>query len=405
MPNVSLASAVSLFDGRPFFEKALLYGVQHGLLDQAKLSAIAEEAPKGMVQIARYFGSEFLRPELELARERLVNLVSLHLEDASLGDLAIAAGLLREHTFLSRSKAGSDMLKALIVMPQNTHFGMNERGGFADRHIPQLARWSLASYAEYRKEFASRQRAALVVDAALWLAAHFGLGADELQDAEPDAEAVIRTSLLMQAVRRQQLPDWVLFEKMVLTLRKNEAAAVAAKITLPTGLPGQFTAVVESVRQSVSSDLPRLLDPRLPVRQLFDQTPAFMGRYFWIEDALSEINEHDRARSATWQKLIQGHGDDSTLLTLFLCVAASTTAKTLLTEKAAASLVRKIRKDGLQVQLALAFIKTHAPEQHQQDYSRLWLDFVEEAQSTLTSDRDSKLTEAMSLLRRECNVA
>ncbi|MBP8288169.1 MAG: hypothetical protein KAX57_15200 [Rhodoferax sp.] len=405
MPNASLASAVSLFDGRPFFEKALLYGVKHGLLDQAKLSAIAEEAPKGMVQIARYFGSEFLRPELELARERLVNLVSLHLEDTSLGDLSIAAGLLREHTFLSRSKAGSDMLKALIVMPQNTHFGMNERGGFADRHIPQLARWSLASYAEYRKEFASRQRAALVVDAALWLAVHFGLGADELQDAEPDAEAVIRTSLLMQAVRRQQLPDWVLFEKMVLTLRKNEAAAVAAKISLPTGLPGQFTAVVESVRQSVLSDLPRLLDPRLPVRQLFDQTPAFMGRYFWIEDALSEINEHDRARSATWQKLIQGHGDDSTLLTLFLCVAASTTAKTLLTEKAAASLVRKIRKDGLQVQLALAFIKTHAPEQHQQDYSRLWLEFVEEAQSTLTSDRDSKLTEAMSLLRRECNVA
>ena len=82
-----------------------------------------------------------------------------------------------------------------------------------------------------------------------------------------------------------------------------------------------------------------------------------------------------------------------------------TASKTLLTEKAAASLVRKIRKDGLQVQLALAFIKTHAPEQHQQDYSRLWLDFVEEAQSTLTSDRDSKLTEAMSLLRRECNVA
>lgn len=405
MTNPTLASAVSLFDGRPFFEKALLFGVQHGLLNQAKLSAIAEEAPKGMVQIARYFGSEFLRPELELARERLVNLVSLHLEDASHGDLSIAATLLRDHSFLSRSKAGSDMLKALIVMPQNTHFGMNERGGFADRHIPQLARWSLASYAEYRKEFASRQRAALVVDAALWLAAHFGLGADELQDAEPDAEAVIRTSLLMQVVRRQQLPDWVLFEKMVLALRKNAAVAVAAKISLPAGLPGQFTAVVESVRQSVISDLPRLLDPRLPVRQLFDQTPVFMGRYFWIEDALSEISEHDRARSATWQKLIQGHADDSTLLTLFLCVAASTKAKTLLTEKAAASLVRRIRKDGLQVQTALAYIKTHAPEQHQQDYSRLWLDFVEEAQSTLNSDRDSKLTEALSLLRRECNVA
>ncbi len=404
MTMTSRASELSLFDGRPFFEKALLYGVEHGLLDQARLDAMVQEAPKGMVQIARYFGSEFLRPDLEMARERLVNLVSLHLEDASGGDLRAAAGLLRDHTLLSRSKAGSDMLKALIVMPQNTHFGMNERGGFADRHVPQLARWSLASYAEYRAEFVARQRVAQVVDAALWLAAHFGVGADELQDAEPDAEAVIRTAFLVQAVRRKQLPDWVLFEKVVLALRKNEFAAVAARIQWPQSLPEPFKVVVEPVRLSVLTDLPRLLDPRLPVRQLFDQTPAFMGRYFWIEDALSEISEHDRTRSSAWQRLIGGHGDDSSLLTLFLCVAAGTTAKTLLTEKAAATLVRKIRKTGLQPQLVMSYIKTHAPVQHQQDYSRLWQDFVAEAQPTLTSDRDNKLTEALALLRRECNV-
>ncbi|WP_365732547.1 hypothetical protein [Rhodoferax sp.] len=404
MTMTSRTSELSLFDGRPFFEKALLYGVEHGLLDRARLDAMVQEAPKGMVQIARYFGSEFLRPDLEMARERLVNLVSLHLEDASGGDLRAAAGLLRDHTLLSRSKAGSDMLKALIVMPQNTHFGMNERGGFADRHVPQLARWSLASYAEYRAEFVARQRVAQVVDAALWLAAYFGVGADELQDAEPDAEAVIRTAFLVQAVRRKQLPDWVLFEKVVLALRKNEFAAVAARIQWPQSLPEPFKVVVEPVRLSVLTDLPRLLDPRLPVRQLFDQTPAFMGRYFWIEDALSEISEHDRTRSSAWQRLIGGHGDDSSLLTLFLCVAAGTTAKTLLTEKAAATLVRKIRKTGLQPQLVMSYIKTHAPVQHQQDYSRLWQDFVAEAQPTLTSDRDNKLTEALALLRRECNV-
>ena len=55
---------VSLFDARPFFEKALAYGIQHGIIAPAKLEAINAEAPKGMVQIARYFGSEFLRPEL-----------------------------------------------------------------------------------------------------------------------------------------------------------------------------------------------------------------------------------------------------------------------------------------------------------------------------------------------------
>ena len=63
---------VSLFDARPFFEKALVYGVQHGILDAARLETMCNDAPKGMVQIARYFGTEFLRPDLEKARDRMV---------------------------------------------------------------------------------------------------------------------------------------------------------------------------------------------------------------------------------------------------------------------------------------------------------------------------------------------
>jgi len=399
------ASAVSLFDSRPFFEKALLYGVEHGLLDQPRLDAMAEDAPKGMVQIARYFGSEFLRPDLERARDRLVNLVSLHLQMASAGDLRVAAGLLRDHSFLSRSKAGSDMLKALIVMPQNTHFGMNERGGFTDRHIPTLARWSLASYSEIQTELAARQRVAQVVDAALWFADQLGLSADELQDCEPDAEAVIRTGLLVNTARGKEMPDWVAFEKMMTALRRKDAALVTADLVLPKNVPQDYCAVMESVRQTVLADLPKLLDTRLPIRKLFDQTPAFMGRYFWIEDALSEVSHHDRARSAAWDKLTQGHADDGTLLTLFVCVAAGAAPKTLLSDKSAATLVRKIRKSGFQPALASAFIQTDAPEQHQADYERLWQDFVAEAQSTLVSDHDNKLTDALALLRRECNVA
>lgn len=154
MPHRSAVapSAVALHDARPFFEKALHYGVQHGLINSARLDAIRADAPKGMVQIARYFGSEYLRPELEKARARLVNLVSLSLEHSSGGDLRRAAEALRDHSFLSRSKVGSDLLKALIGMPQNSHFGMNERGGFTDKHIPLLGEWTLRSIAEYRAE-------------------------------------------------------------------------------------------------------------------------------------------------------------------------------------------------------------------------------------------------------------
>ncbi len=396
-----MSAPVALFDARPFFEQALCFGIQHGILSASKLDAIASEAPKGMVQIARYFGSEFLRPDLERARERLVNLVSLALQHSSQGDLRLAAESLRDHTLLSRSKAGADLLKALIVMPQNSHFGMNERGGFTDRHIPQLERWSLLSYADYRAEWQQRSRAAQTVEAAFWLAAELGLEPDDLHDAEPDAEAVIRTALLAGVARQHEMPDWVAFEKMILRLRKQKTAIA---LTLPAKLPTPLHPVVNQVLHSVQGDLPKICDPKLPIRKLFDQLPAFMGRYFWIEDALSEVDQHDRNQSATWQKLTQGHTDDATVLTLLLCVAAGASPKALLSEKAAASLVRKIRKNGLQAQPGSDFIRVQAPEPYQSDFEQLWRDFLAQAQATLLSDHDSKLSDALALLRRECNV-
>ena len=434
MPNRSapIPSAVALHDARPFFEKALHHGVQHGLIGPGKLDAIRAEAPKGMVQIARYFGSEYLRPELEKARDRLVNLVSLHLEHASGGDLRKAAELLREHSLLSRSKAGSDWLKALIAMPQTSHFGMNERGGFTDRHIPLLADWSLRSLADVRTELARRTAAAQVIDAALWMAAGLGLDADALAEAEPDADAVIRTALLTRACGGSEMPDWVAFEKMVLALRrrggasattatrparKAAAAAPAAArapkpppggqtiaLALPAGLPAEWQPVVEAARLSVLADLPKILDARVAPRTLFDQTPAFMGRYFWIEDGLSEVDHHDRTASAQWNQLTGGHSDDSTLLTLLLGVAVGAPPKSVLTERAAATLIRKVRKSGLDNVSAHAWIRRHAPAALQDDLAALWDNFVAEAQATLRSDHDVQLKDALALLRRECNV-
>ena len=84
-------SGMALFDDRPFFEKALAYGVAHGLIGAERIEDFRVEAPKGMVQIARYFGTEYLRPDLEKARERMVNLVSLYLQESCEGDLHRAA--------------------------------------------------------------------------------------------------------------------------------------------------------------------------------------------------------------------------------------------------------------------------------------------------------------------------
>ena len=398
-------SGVSLYDARPFFEKAVQYGIQNHIIDSAKLDVICSDAPKGMVQIARYFGTEFLRPDLEKAKDRMVNLVGLYLEHSYGGDLHQAAVALSEHSFLSRSKGGSDMLKAMIALPQNSHFGMNERGGFTDDHIPQLAKWSLCSLADYQAELAKRQQVALVMDAAIWFADELGMDADDLEEAGKDAEAVIRTALLVMACRGTKLPDWVAFDKMIAGLRQKFGGNPAGfEIAFPKKLPPALYALVAGVQQSVMSDASKTLDAKLPTRKLFDQTPAFMGRYFWREDGLSEVDHHDRTVASVWDKTTGGHTDDGSLLTLFFCLSAHAAPKTILTEKSATTLIRKIQKAGFKPEAAADYVWSHAPAQYQSDYAQLWSNFVEEAQGLLKSDAVGALDDALALLRRECNI-
>jgi hypothetical protein len=433
--SVSPAS-ISLYDARPFFEKALQFGVKNGIIDSQKLDAICTEAPKGMVQIARYFGNEFLRPDLEKAKDRIVNLVSLYLESTCGGDLRQAAESLRDHSFLSRSKGGSDLLKALLAMPESTSFHADLGNGVDAKGPPKgLAEWSLRSFADYQSELARRRPLQQEKDAAVWLAEQLGMEADELEEVHTHAEAVIRTALLVLSTQRTELPDWPEFEKMVAALRKKyrtpkiPAAAQAEKagkaeksgsarvltlsITVPENLPGEFWDVVQAVQQSVVADLPRILDSSLSARALFahdseDHHPPLLGRYFWVEDIASEMAHHERSVSQAWDKATGGNCDDGSLLTLFVCVAAGAAPKTLLTEKGAAALVRKLQKPGAKpgfnAALTRQYILDHAPAQHQHDYLQLWADFVDEAQSTLQSDSTYAQQDAMALLRRECHL-
>ncbi|HPH14019.1 MAG TPA: hypothetical protein PLC34_09505, partial [Burkholderiaceae bacterium] len=207
---------------------------------------------------------------------------------------------------------------------------------------------------------------------------------------------------LFMATRQTKVPDWVAFQKTIAALRKK---AANPSIPLPKELPAEFKTVVEGVRKSIVSDMPKILDSTLSARKLFDQTPAFMGRYFWVEDALSEVDDFDRAASASWNKATGGHSDDSSLLTLFLCIASGSAHKTLLTAKAAATLVRKIRKSGLKPELVSHYILGNAPAHYQNDYLQMWQDFLEDAQGRLLSDHDYELHDAMALLRRDCNIA
>ena len=139
-----------------------------------------------------------------------------------------------------------------------------------------------------------------------------------------------------------------------------------------------------------------------------DHIPRLLGRYFWIEDIASELDHHERAISSAWDKATGGNCDDGSLLTLFVCVAAGVTPKTLLSEKAATALVRKIQKldsrQGFDPDAAHQYILDHAPAQYREAYARLWTDFLEEALPLLQSDSAYALQDALALLRRECHL-
>ena len=130
--------------------------------------------------------SGFLEGSNVNVTDSMVNLISLFLEESTGGDLRLAAEALRDNSLLSRSKGGSDMLKRLIAMPQSGHFGMNERRGFTDDQIPQLAKWTLRSLADYRAELARRRHANELMEAATWVAAELDMDAEELEDASAD---------------------------------------------------------------------------------------------------------------------------------------------------------------------------------------------------------------------------
>ena len=369
-----------------------------------------------MVQIARYFGSEFLRPELEKARDRMVNMISLFLLDTTDGDLQKAAVSLRDNSFLSRSKGGSDMLKRLIAMPESRNFGM---GGYADAETPLLAVWSLRSHADYRAELARRSQIAAAISAARWMAEQYDLDDDALEESGADAEAVVRAGLLLQALA-PKVGDWpnaVVFEKIATAHRKKKTTADQVRLALPPGLPADLKDVVQAQRASVLADLPKLLDAATPLRNLLRATSGFRARYFLLDDPLAEVDDYHRnladldeegdapqPASKTWTKTVQGNEDEPSLLTLFLCLATATPKKTVLTEKTAASLVRKLRKSGWQPALAADFIRANAPGARQADYVDLWNSFMQESQATLLSDMDYQMHDALALLRRECNV-
>ncbi|MFZ6747669.1 hypothetical protein [Undibacterium sp. Ren11W] len=398
---------VAVLDSRPFFESALLHGLRHAIIDNEKIDAIKAEAPKGMVQIAAAFGSKYLRPEIEAARKRIVNLASLYLLETSNGDLDIAAKIIRDNTFLSLSRGGSGLLKTLFAMPEIAMFGREEKGSVEDF----LEFWSLKEKTtDYRSALAQRKINALEIEAGFWFGEELGLSRSLLQDDEVEAVAVIRSAMLIRFIGETDISilNQIEFATLLDALRAKAAKLKAGArkrgklAAIHDEIPSEYQAIAERVLQEIiAQDMPKIADASISLDKLVYELKE---RYFIRDHEVEDTSDYDALVSKEWSRLTKGKTDIDSLLTLFLCITAGIPPKTSLPEKTAKTLVKKIRVDGMHAELASNWIKTAAPHEKQEGLLQDWMDFVEESQAYLMDDWDTTYSGALRFLSENCHI-
>jgi len=396
-------SEVATFDDRPFFEKALRFGLQQGIISDEKIQTMNTEAPKGMVQIATAFGSPYLRDEIELARSRIVNLVSLYLIETAGGDLEKAARLIRDNTFLTLSRGGSTLLKELFALPEYPILGSFEHGRVEDF----LEFWSRKKNSkDYRDAKQQRKQNQLEIRLAKKIGATLGLSASIFQEQHCEADALIRSAVLLSLQKvsaKNKAPlicfDQIGFAELLNKMRKKGAAQTGK-------LEGEFSAdeqsLITAMRQEIlTHDLPKIIDERIPLELLINQ---LKDRYFIRGHDLDDTASYDALVSKEWSKHTKGKSDIDAIFTLLLCISAKVAGKTSLTETAAKTLVKKIRKDGFYPELGSLFVKNNAPHEKQESLLEDWEEFCGQAELYLLDDWDHDLHLALRFLHENCYI-
>ncbi|MBC3935403.1 hypothetical protein [Undibacterium rugosum] len=403
MSEISSNFELAVLDQRPFFETALRYGVQRAILTSSKIAAIETEAPKGMVQIAEAFGSKYLRPEIELARKRIVNLASLYLLETSGGDLEIAAKLIRDNTFLTLSRGGSGLLKALFAMPEYALLGREVKGKVEDF----LEAWSLRDNpADYRQALEHRQQNALEIEAGFWFGEVLGLSRSYLQDEDAEAVGIVRSALLVTVFGGEDgsLENQVEFATLVDAIRglTPKERVQAMEMLDISEVPLQFHPLVRRIVQEICEhDLPLFKDKKASLDKLVF---SLKDRYYLRDHEIEDTSAYDALVSKEWTRLTKGKTDVDSLMTLFVCIAAGVTPKTSLPEKNAKSIVKKFRERGFTHELASQWIKTAAPHEKQEGLLEDWDNFIEEANNYLMDDWDSNYSGALRFLSLHCHI-
>ncbi len=389
-------TALTRVDDRPYFEKALRYGVDHGILTPADLIRIEADAPKGIVQIADHFGTAYLRIDLETAIARMTSLMSLYLEDASNGDLRLAACSLRDNSLLSHSRGGSEMLKRLHAMP--TDSGLHTRRvDPAEQKIFVNERsfafpLTLASYRELLRQSQSSQ---MQIDFARWLARQLDASADEYADYS--AEEVIRSAMLvlLAAPKVLEFPSRSQFITLIETLRKKTFRPSTATLTqFLREAPEAFASMAKAAMQDfIDNSLPALQQAGRSADEILNG--AAHGSFFVREAAEEDVVAYDKLVAKEWVRITRGNGDDPAVLaTLFLNIATGQPPKASALLREARAMIAAFREQGFNSRAVLDFIDQHAPFEQREDLKSLWQEDLRPDAEIHLADNDAQMPDS-----------
>ena len=401
------STSLAAFDARPFFDKALRYGVAQQIIAPDRLQAIEQDLAKGLVQIANYFGTAHLRPELELALRRMVKLISLYLEDLSAGDLKVAATSLCDKTLLSHSKGGSEMLKRLHALPESAVIGGESVSPESQRaYLDEITTSATFNLESHRAELGLRLKNRMAIDFALWLAKKLGVSRHDVDD----AESLIRSAMLVLFVDKAEfaLPSRTAFVRLIKAARVAKAKLDDKRFdAFLKNEPTEFVQLArEAMAHFIASDLPQIRAPGASADKLLygDQAQS----YFVNASVDDDVREYDRLVAKEWDRVTRGEADDPAVLaTVFLLLATSLPPKASMLLKDAKALVGKFRESGFASPAVTDFIAGNAPEAMRDDLLKFWEeDLKPEAEQQLADSDpnwpDSHMERALEYLRTTC---
>ena len=393
---MSSDTAIATVDASPYFERVLRHAVKEGYVDALRLDAIRREGAKGIVQLAAYFGTANLRPELEAARTRLVTLVGLALEAEAGGVLDAAARLLRDKTLLALSKAGADRLRKLHILPTERLLAAPEIFRESEKDfLDACTADKPITYARYLVERLAREKNQHYIDLTYWLAGKFGVAHEDAIEWHVFCESVINSALLILFTERK--PGG--FFSVERFMKLHEAARNKRGSSFPK-LEEWLTEATPSMRSLMAKECQRFLDEVLPIvreisaTEIYRNQDRFSGLFFFDTNSVGEITHHDKARAEEWQRITGRAGDHTDVQCgVLLMVATGLEPAKILKKKDVAQIRANFKQSGFNEQAIAHFIENVVPFEYQADIRRMWEeDLGPEARVQLEND-DTALIE------------